>query len=114
MVLSSKIDKLSMIYVWLAQYKASNVTIGFDLGHDLNLEFSRSNMEFAISQLKIVRLPRNEKQIYRLNYRPESSVFQHDINQVYFSTIFGTIASVWYIAVSKGWIHHNRYGYINS
>ena len=28
------------------------------------------------------------------------------ISQVYFSTIFGTIDSVWYIAVSKGWIHH--------
>ena len=34
---------------------------GFDLGHDLDLEVSRSNMEFAISQRKIVRLPQNEK-----------------------------------------------------
>ena len=40
----------------------SNVTSGFDLGHDLDLEFSRSNIEFAISQPKMVRLPRNEKQ----------------------------------------------------
>ena len=39
------------------------MTIGFDLGHDLDLDFSRSNMEFAISQPKMVRLPRNEKQI---------------------------------------------------
>ena len=30
--------------------KPSNVTIGFDLGHDIDLEFSRSKMEFAISQ----------------------------------------------------------------
>ena len=37
------------------------MTIGFDLGHDLDLEFSRSNIEFAISQPKMVRLPRNEK-----------------------------------------------------
>ena len=29
--------------------KASNVTIEFDLGHDIDLEFSRSNVEFAIS-----------------------------------------------------------------
>ena len=29
---------------------------------DLDLDFSRSNMEFAISQPKMVRLPRNEKQ----------------------------------------------------
>ena len=34
------------------ELKASNVTIRFDLGHDLDLEFSRSNMEFAISQPK--------------------------------------------------------------
>ena len=90
--------------------KTSNMTIGFYLGHDLDLEFSRSNMElaislpkmsnchetkskhidwtlcfkcdlkiwpwpwpwhwisnitFAISQPKVVRLPRNEKQTYR-------------------------------------------------
>ena len=34
---------------------------GFDFGHDLDLEFSRSNIEFAISQPKMVRLPRNKK-----------------------------------------------------
>ena len=55
---------------WLNS-KASNVTIGFDLGHDLDLEFSRSNMEFPISQPKVVRLPRNEKQTYRLHSRPQ-------------------------------------------
>ena len=42
----------------------------FDLGHDPDLEFSRSNIEYAISQPKMVRLPRNKKQIYRLNSRP--------------------------------------------
>ena len=47
------------------------MTIGFDLGHDLDLEFSRSNIEFAISQPKVVRLPRNEKQTYRLNSTPQ-------------------------------------------
>ena len=35
----------------LIELEASNVTIGFDLGHDLDLEF----MEFAISQPKVVR-----------------------------------------------------------
>ena len=45
----------------------SNVTIGFDRGHDLDLEFSRSKIEFAISRPKMVRLPRNKKQTYRLN-----------------------------------------------
>ena len=43
------------------------MTIGFDLGHDLDLEFSRSNIEIAISQPKMVRLPINEKQAYGLN-----------------------------------------------
>ena len=38
-----------------------------DFRRDLDLDFSRSNMEFAISQPKMVRLPRNEKQTYRLN-----------------------------------------------
>ena len=47
------------------------MTIGFDLGHDLDLEFSRSNIEFPISQPKMVRLPRNEKQTYRLNSRAQ-------------------------------------------
>ena len=47
------------------------MTIGFDLGHDLDLESSRSNIEFAISQPKMVRLPRNQKQTYRLNSRSQ-------------------------------------------
>ena len=53
------------------ELKASNMTIKFDLGHDLDLEFSRSNIEFAISQPKMARLPRNEKQTYRLNSMPQ-------------------------------------------
>ena len=36
--------------------------IFIDFRRDLDLDFSRSNMEFAISQPKMVRLPRNEKQ----------------------------------------------------
>ena len=54
--------------------KTSNVTIRFDLGLDLDLEFSRSNMELVIScisQPKMVWLPLNEKQTHRLNFRPE-------------------------------------------
>ena len=47
------------------------MTKGFDLDHDLDLEFSRSNMEFPISQPKVIRLPRNEKQTTRLNPRPQ-------------------------------------------
>ena len=51
--------------------KTSNVTIEFDLGHHLDLEFSRANMELAISLQKMVWLPRNEKQIHWLNSRPQ-------------------------------------------
>ena len=49
---------------------ASIVTIGFDLGHDLDLEFLRSK-EFAIPRAKMVWLPQNEKHTYRLNSRPQ-------------------------------------------
>ena len=45
--------------------------IRFYLGHDLDLEFSRSNKEFPISQPKFIWLPRNEKQAYWLNSRPQ-------------------------------------------
>ena len=38
---------------------------------DLDLQFSRSNMEFALSQPKMVRSLWNEKQTYRLNSRPQ-------------------------------------------
>ena len=51
--------------------KASNVNIRFDLGHDLDLEFSRPDMEFAVSQPKVIPLPRNEKETYRFNSRPQ-------------------------------------------
>ena len=40
-----------------------------EIWHDLDLKFSRSNMKFAFSQPKMVRLPRNEKQAYQLNSR---------------------------------------------
>ena len=36
-------------------FQALNVTIRVDLGHDLGLKLSRSNMKFAISQPKMVR-----------------------------------------------------------
>ena len=45
----------------LFNLKATSVAIRFHFGHELDLEFSRSNMEFAVSQPKMARLPRNEK-----------------------------------------------------
>ena len=44
-----------------------------DFRCDLDLEFSRSNMEFAISQPKMVRLPRNKMQTHRYNSGPQMS-----------------------------------------
>ena len=38
---------------------------------DLDLEFSRSNIEFAVPQHKMVQLPWNEKQQSWLNTRPQ-------------------------------------------
>ena len=55
------------------------MTIGFDLGYDLDLEFSRSNMEFAISQPKMVWLPRNGKQTYRLNSKASNVTIRFDL-----------------------------------
>ena len=37
---------------------------------DRGLELSRSNMEFAMAQPRIVRLRQNDKQTYRLESRP--------------------------------------------
>ena len=51
--------------------KTSNVTIRFDLCHDFDLEFSRSNAKLAISLPEIVGLPRNEKHTHQLNFRPQ-------------------------------------------
>ena len=48
------------------------VTIG--LGCVLDLEFSWSNMEFTLSRPKMVRLPWNKKQTYRLNSKPQMSL----------------------------------------
>ena len=42
-----------------------------DFRRDLDLQFWRSYMEFAISRPKMVRMPRNGKQIYWLNPRPQ-------------------------------------------
>ena len=47
------------------------MTIRSHLGHDLDLEFSRSNAKLAISLPKMVRLPHNEKQTHQLNSRPQ-------------------------------------------
>ena len=40
----------------------------FDLAHDLDLKFSSSKMKFAISQPKMVSLPRNEQQACQLKF----------------------------------------------
>ena len=54
------------------------MTTGFDLGHDLVLEFSRSSFQFAIYQPKMVPLPRNENQTYRLNSKASDVTIRFD------------------------------------
>ena len=57
------------------------MTIWFDLGHDVDLEFPTSNIEVPISQLKVVRLPRNKKQTYRLNSNASNVTSGFDLDQ---------------------------------
>ena len=57
---------LPSFLAWLIDYL---ILVNFHC--DLDLECSRSNMEFAISQPKVVQLPRNERQTYWLNCRPQ-------------------------------------------
>ena len=49
----------------LAYILTDKILVNF--GRDLNVEFKRSNIEFVISQPKVVRLLQNEKQTYRLS-----------------------------------------------
>ena len=64
------------------ELKASNVTIRFDLGHDLDLEFSRSNIEFpiCISRPKVVQLPRKKNISIELQASNVTNVFDLDHN----------------------------------
>ena len=55
---------LSFFAQLLVLYNRLPEEILVDFRHDLDLEFSRSNMEFAISQPKVVWLPRNVKHTY--------------------------------------------------
>ena len=50
-----------------------------DFHHGIDLEFSRSNNESDVSQPKMMRLPRNEKQTYRLNSRPSNVTIRFGI-----------------------------------
>ena len=55
------------------------MTIRIDLGYDLDLEFSRSNLEIAISQSKLVWVPRNQKQTYLLNFKASNVTIRLDL-----------------------------------
>ena len=59
------------------------MTIGFDLGHGLDLEFARPNMEFAISQPKVVQ--RSGVRIYQIVTGVTSDVGIPSTHLVYFS-----------------------------
>ena len=61
--ISGSIDGPHLQNTWL--------DFGWFFYRDLELQFSSSNMEFAISQPKMIRLPQNKKQPYRFNSRPQ-------------------------------------------
>ena len=49
--ISTKNYSIAMKWIWISiEHLASNVAISFDLGHDLDLGFSRSNFIIAVSQ----------------------------------------------------------------
>ena len=50
--------------------RANYVTLTFDLIHDLDLEFSRSNLEITVSQEWLVWLMWNKKEVNRLDAGP--------------------------------------------
>ena len=58
---------------------ASNVTIGFELGHDLDLEFSRSNMELAISQAKNGPIAMKQKANISIEFKASNATIRSDI-----------------------------------
>ena len=64
-------DCHEMKYQCIIEHYASHVTIGFNLGQDLQLEFSRSDMEFATSKPKNCLIAPKQKQTYQLNFRPQ-------------------------------------------
>ena len=55
------------------------MTIRFNLGHDLDLEFSRSNIELVISQPKMVRLPRNKKANISIGLKTSNVTIRFDL-----------------------------------
>ena len=62
---------LSLLARLLALTYRLPVYILVNFRHDLDLEFWRSNMEYAMSHPKMVWLPRNEKQTHRFNSRSQ-------------------------------------------
>ena len=85
---------------------------GFDLGHDLDPEFSRSNIEFAISEQKMVWLPWNENKHIDSTPRPQmwpsgltfamtlTLIFKVKYGISYISAKSGAIATKWKANIS--------------
>ena len=84
------------------EFQASNVTLGFDLGHDLDLEFSRSNIELGISWPKIVRFSRNEKHTYQMDSSREIGAFDFDLGHGLDLQIWKVKHRTWHISAKNG------------
>ena len=89
----------------LIELLASNVTRGLDL----DLGFSRSNMEFTILWPKIVQLPGNKRQTYHLNSMAQK--WSSDLTWVMTLTMDfqGKISNLLYL--SQRLPHHEKYTY---
>ena len=72
---------LSFLARLLALTRRLPEEIFVDFRHDLDLDFFRSNMEFAISQPKMVRLPWNVKQTHRLNSKASNVAIRFDFGR---------------------------------
>ena len=84
-----------------------------NFGPDLDLEFSRSNMEFAISQPKMIWLPRNEKQTHRLNSRPQIWPLGLTLTMTMTLTFQGQIWNLLYLSQERCDCHKTKSKHID-
>ena len=107
----------------LIELLASNVTIRFDLGHDLDLEFSRSNMEFAISKPEIIWLPRTKSKhidwtpglkcdqwVWLIGYMTfMNSIFVKPISNFHHNTDMQNFSSKWSLSQAELFVYFHWY-----
>ena len=61
---------------------ASNVTMGFDLGHDREIKFSKSNIQLAISQHKMPIATKQKMNIPHLTINLNSDIQDQNLEKL--------------------------------